>query len=386
MDKHVRRLARARALRLALLAALAWASPLGAQQVSIRDALPAVVAVLAIDAQGNPVGSGSGTIVAPTGAIVTNFHVVGSTETGRLYNPDGLVAIFMLRRSDEPARLVAFATVIEGNPSTDLALLQIVGNANGERIDPSRLSLPSLPLGDSDRLEVGDRITILGFPGTGTSLSATSYDNRFFVTLTDATVSGFDREGATRSWIRTTALIMGGNSGGTVLDQNGCLVGVPTASRVNPDRVEQMGYLRPINYVPASWLAGYPVDYCRASAAYGAGGGAQGGGGAPAPASRGVVFSGQIVDANTGRGIPGAYFAIAHSTWRPGMELREEHLASGAQTDASGYFQTTTPVVRGRSYYVIIAAEGYRPVFEEVHIADNLPDRFRFEQPLRLQR
>lgn len=385
MHKHHHRRTHASALWLALLAAIAWASPLGARQLSIRDALPAVVAVLAFDGNNQVIGSGSGTVVTPTGAIITNFHVVGDTESGRLHHPDGLVAIFILRQSDEPARLVAFAAVIEGNPRTDLALLQIIGNANGEPIDPSRLSLRSIPLGDSDRLEVGDKITMLGFPGSGSSLSATGYDNRFFVTLTDATVSGFDREGATRSWIRTTALVMGGNSGGTVLDQNGCLVGVPTAARVNPDRVEQMGYLRPINYVPASWLAGYPVDYCRAGAAPGASGGMQGGIAAP-PASRGVVFGGQIVDANTGRGIPGAYFAIAHTTWRPGMELREEHLATGAQTDASGYFQTTIPVERGRSYYVIIVADGYRPVTEEVHIGDNLPDRFRFEQPLRLQR
>lgn len=374
-----RGLARLSAPWLGALAALAWTAPLAAQEFSVRDLLPAVVVVGAIDAEGRLRGSGSGTIVSPNGTIITNYHVVGDRETGSFVHPERLAAIFMTSRSDEPARFVAVAQVVEGNPQTDLAVLQIVANASFTRIDPAGLNLPSIPLGDSDVVEVGDRITILGFPGQGNREDATDVNNHFFVTLMDGTISGFDRDGAVRSWIRTTAPIMMGNSGGAVIDSNGCLVGVPTRSTWQERNLERMGYLRPINYVPASWLAGSSPRFCRS------GSGASSGQPATAARSAGVIFTGQIVDANTGRGISGAVFALLKSTWDPNNP-RDEDIAAFGQADATGTFQTQMPAPRGVTFAVLVAAPGYRPLNNQFLVRTDFADHVRFDAPIRLQR
>lgn len=370
------------AVRLLVLLAFAWAVPASAQDVPIRQLLPSIVVVGTVDGEFNLLGSGSGTIVSPTGLIITNYHVIGSVETGRLYHPDGFTPIFRTMRSDQPAQLWAIAQVVEGNPETDLAVLQIVADERSRPVDPSRLSLPAVPLGDSDGVEVGDRITILGFPGVGNRESSTDVNDRYFVTLTDGTVSGFEREGPARSWIRTSAPIMGGNSGGAALDRNGCLIGVPTASRVIQDRVEQMALHRPINYVPATWLAGAPLNYCqRGTTPSNAGPSAS-----ASSQSSGVTFSGQIVDANTGRGIAGAVIAFIRPSWNPDSEIREEDLESMAETDAAGNFYLAQPVTRGQTYTVLIVAEGYRPLVESVEIDHSMPPHIGFGSSIRLQR
>ncbi len=78
----------------------------------------------------------------------------------------------------------------------------------------------SVPVGDSDAVEIGDSLRILGYPGIG---GAT-------VTFTNGVVSGFASQTGIgeRSWIKTDATIAGGNSGGAAFDLNGRLVGIPT--------------------------------------------------------------------------------------------------------------------------------------------------------------
>ena len=83
------------------------------------------------------------------------------------------------------------------------------------------LRLPTVPLGDSDAMQLGDRLAIFGYPGIGGET----------VTFTSGNVSGFTGDKNVRShraWIKTDATIAGGNSGGTAVNQAGQLVGVPT--------------------------------------------------------------------------------------------------------------------------------------------------------------
>jgi hypothetical protein len=111
---------------------------------------------------------------------------------------------------------------------------------------------PALKVGDSDDVRTGDPIRILGYPGVG----GTS------ITVTDGIVSGrFPAATKGGPWIKTDAAIAGGNSGGTALDTEGRLIGVPTQvaglrceneedSAVSCDGYS-LGFIRPINEAAA---------------------------------------------------------------------------------------------------------------------------------------
>ncbi|MBC7261464.1 MAG: trypsin-like peptidase domain-containing protein, partial [Chloroflexi bacterium] len=146
---------------------------------SIRDNLPtrevisktmhAVVQVVALR-QGflgglSPAWTGSGTIVHPSGIVLTNCHVANPRAMGMSAPPADRLGIAITERSDQPPVLTYFAQVIVQSPELDLALLKIVAGADGRPV--SNLNLPYVPLGDSDSLELGDTIAILGYPGIG---------------------------------------------------------------------------------------------------------------------------------------------------------------------------------------------------------------------------
>lgn len=161
--------------------------------------------------------TGSGSIVDPSGLILTNCHVANPRAMGMSSPQADRLGIAVTERSDEPPAVTYFAEVVAQNPKLDLAVLRIVGDVHGRRA--SNLDLPSIPLGDSDALNLGEQLAIIGYPGIGGET----------VTYTSGNVSGFSREGnIARGWIKTDATIAGGNSGGTGVDQNGCLVGIPT--------------------------------------------------------------------------------------------------------------------------------------------------------------
>jgi hypothetical protein len=163
--------------------------------------------------------TGSGTIVDPSGIILTNCHVANPRAMGISSPPADRLGIAVTERADDPPALSYFAEVAAFDPDLDLAVLRIVADVRGRRV--SDLSLPALPLGDSDSLELGDRISIFGYPGIGGET----------VTFTSGNVSGFRREEqvrASRAWIKTDATIAGGNSGGTAVNEHGALVGIPT--------------------------------------------------------------------------------------------------------------------------------------------------------------
>ena len=140
---------------------------------------------------------GSGTIVDPSGIIVTNRHVIA--------NADQITVALADRREFE-------AQVLRSDERTDLAILKI--DTGGE-------ALPFLKFGDPDELEVGDLVLAIGDP--------------FNVgqTVTSGIVSALARTqigvGDFRSFIQTDAAINPGNSGGPLVDSHGDLIGINTA-------------------------------------------------------------------------------------------------------------------------------------------------------------
>ncbi|HET7316961.1 MAG TPA: trypsin-like peptidase domain-containing protein [Sphingomicrobium sp.] len=139
--------------------------------------------------------AGSGVIVdAKRGLVITNFHVVEKATATAVGLHDG---------RQLPAQVVAVA------PEVDLAVL---------RIDAK--DLPSLPLGDSTKLSVGDYVLAIGNPfGLGQTVTAG------IVSATKRSLGQNDD----RTFIQTDAAINPGNSGGPLIDSDGKVIGINSA-------------------------------------------------------------------------------------------------------------------------------------------------------------
>jgi len=176
-----------------------------------------IIALIESEGQIQPVWTGSGTILTPDGLILTNAHVASDPDPA--YQPDGLgVAITV--RSDELPELRYLAEVQAIDYQLDLAVIQIVSDLDGRPVDVEQLNLSYASLGDSDLLELGDLLRILGYPGIGGET----------ITFTEGVVSGFTRERGVegRAYVKTDATIAGGNSGGLAANVDGQIIGVPT--------------------------------------------------------------------------------------------------------------------------------------------------------------
>ncbi len=175
-----------------------------------------VVMIVAVERRGRdwqPLWTGSGTIIDARGFILTNAHV--AMEKGQ--SPDLLILV--TQNTDEPPEPRFWASVVAADPRLDLAVLRIDRNFDGTRLaEPPQL--PAVPLGDSDTLRLGDPLLILGYPGIGGDT----------ITFTRGEVSGFVAQPGygSRAWIKTSATIAGGSSGGLAANLQGELVGVPT--------------------------------------------------------------------------------------------------------------------------------------------------------------
>lgn len=158
---------------------------------------------------------GSGVIVDPSGQIVTNHHVVADADQIQVQLADGRVAE---------------AKVVGRDPDTDLALL---------RIDLP--NLPSIRLGRSDALAVGDIVLAIGNP-IGLSQTVT----QGIVSATGRAQLGL---ATYENFIQTDAPINVGNSGGALINSRGELVGINTAVIAKTLGVEGIGFAIPVNLV-----------------------------------------------------------------------------------------------------------------------------------------
>ena len=158
-------------------------------------------------------GTGSGFIINADGEILTNYHVVkGATQ-------------LTVKLMDQK---VYKAKVLGTDTSHDLALIKIDAGHK----------LPTLRLGDSDALVVGQKVEAIGNPF--------GFDG----TLTTGVVSSLDRPIQTEDeklegMIQTDAAINPGNSGGPLLDSHGNVIGINTA--IYGQGNVGIGFAMPIN-------------------------------------------------------------------------------------------------------------------------------------------
>lgn len=159
---------------------------------------------------------GSGTILTADGFILTNAHLVLPLPGAK---PSAFVIAMTLDPAEPPVEMY-FADTVVVDEDIDLAILRITTDLKFNEIDWDVVQLPTVQLGDSDLLQLGDPITILGYPGIGGQT----------ITLTSGNVGGFtaQRNFGERAFIKTAATISGGTSGGMVLNAKGEMVAVPT--------------------------------------------------------------------------------------------------------------------------------------------------------------
>ena len=230
------------ALLLMLAATLLQARPASAQwdRDAVRQALLATVRVLVPDDNGDLYDAGSGTVLDPDkGIILTNYHVMGDPDTRELYNSDGLAYIAINPTELRAAPVIKYtATLLEGSPDLDLAVLQISALAGDSAAPlPKNLGLVSVERGNSDDLLPGDPLAVIGFPGLGGST----------VTFTDGVVAGFldENEDGVFEWIKTDTEMNPGNSGGLAINQQGDFIGVPSAGYSLADVAGKISLIRP---------------------------------------------------------------------------------------------------------------------------------------------
>lgn len=181
------------------------------------QAVVQIEATIEIDVQEMIGWTGSGTIISPDGLILTNAHVVLSD---RFYQVKNLIVSLTVAQ-DAPPVQTYYASIVQADEKLDIAVIKPYQDLKGNALDYSLLNLPFVPLGDSDELNLGESINILGYPGIGGDT----------ITLTRGEVSGFTSEEAygNRAYIKTSGTIAGGNSGGLAVNTIGELIGVPTA-------------------------------------------------------------------------------------------------------------------------------------------------------------
>ncbi len=194
----------------------------------------ASVLIIAVDGSGQPVYTGSGTIISEDGLILTNAHVAKPSAPGQLppgEDPAGLLVALTSAEDDKPAAPSFSAEAIVADGVLDLAVIKITADAEGNEVAAEDLDLPEpLPLGDSNDLRTGDEITALGFPAVAHVASSDGLDRA--LTVTRGVVSTFLKEAAVpgnRAWIDSDIRIGSGNSGGASINTAGELVGVNSA-------------------------------------------------------------------------------------------------------------------------------------------------------------
>ncbi|AOV18532.1 hypothetical protein BJI67_08640 [Acidihalobacter aeolianus] len=157
---------------------------------------------------------GSGFIISPDGYIVTNRHVVvGDTE----------LKVRLLDRHEYSAKVIGM------DKRTDLALLKIDAK-----------DLPTLPLGDSSNLQVGQWVLAIGNPFG------------FDYTATQGIISALSRNLPDENYvpfIQTDAAVNPGNSGGPLLNLKGQVVGVNSQIYTNSGGFMGLSFAIPINIV-----------------------------------------------------------------------------------------------------------------------------------------
>ena len=172
---------------------------------------PAVVFIGNVNRSGQVTSIGSGFVVDPNGIIVTNYHVIEGAQALQIKMKDGEI----YDRVD----------VVDFDVRRDLAVLKI----------RAFKSLPSVKLGDSGRLEVGEDVVAIGNPkGLEHTVSA-------------GMVSAF-RQAEGYRLLQISVPISPGSSGGPLFNMSGEVVGITSAGIV-AEGAQNLNFAVPIDYI-----------------------------------------------------------------------------------------------------------------------------------------
>jgi serine protease Do len=205
---------------------LAWFTPVAQAQTPgevFRKVAPSVVV---IRAKGRDIGAGgqsrfaetgSGVLISPDGKVMTAAHVVHSMDE---------INVEFLGGETVKARVVA------SEPAADLSLLQLERVPSGAK---------SSPLADSDPIQVGDPVIIVGAPyGLSYSLSDGLISARWKPNTVYKTMP-------LAEFFQTTATINTGNSGGPMFDMKGQVIGIVSHNISKSGGSEGLGFVVTIN-------------------------------------------------------------------------------------------------------------------------------------------
>ena len=169
--------------------------------------------------------TGSGIIISDDGYILTNNHVVSSSEAEAYYQVSEATKITVTLFDDDTQY---DAKIVGTDEETDLAVIKI-----------DKTGLTKAEFADSDSIKVGEFAMAVGSPlGLQSSITCG------VVSAVNREVT--DTDGKTYTLIQTDAAINAGNSGGALVNSEGKVIGVNTLKLTGED-VEGMGFAIPIN-------------------------------------------------------------------------------------------------------------------------------------------
>ncbi len=221
------------------------------------------------------VGSGSGFLIHPTGYILTNAHVVSDIKEGDEAGQRLLLrqlAMQVLNGLGQPITQQSLTAAMkqlaeEAQLNTfkriNLVFLQsgsrypfeikAYGAPVGEGKDVAVVKIevknaPTLRLGDSDQMEVGDRLYVIGYPAAGDS-PVLDQKSELEPTTNDGHISAKKTAADGAPILQTNASTTHGNSGGPVLNEKGEVIGLLTfrGDTVNNQEVQGFNFIVPIN-------------------------------------------------------------------------------------------------------------------------------------------
>ena len=169
--------------------------------------------------------TGSGVIISEDGYILTNNHVVSSSDSSYYYQVSKATKVTVsLYNSDEKYE----ATIVGTDEQTDLAIIKI----DADNLAPAEL-------GDSDSIQVGEFVLAIGNP-LGLDTSVTS--GIISALARDITTN----DGTTYHVIQTDCAKNSGNSGGALVNSKGQVIGINTL-KLSGTGIEGVGFAIPIN-------------------------------------------------------------------------------------------------------------------------------------------